>query len=141
MVVDSHCHASQVWYGRVESLLHEMDRNAVERAILIQIIGENDNSYQQECMRRFPDRFASVVHVDAAAASAARALEPVTILTRSRTYDPTMNNEGFKSDQDTQLAATGASEADPAKRKQTYSQLNDLPLHEGFSYADAWLAA
>jgi len=45
MVVDSHCHASLAWYGPVESLLFEMDRHAVERAILIQIVTEYDNSY------------------------------------------------------------------------------------------------
>ena len=94
-------------------------------------------------------------------------LEPVTILTRSRTYDPVMNNEGFKSDQYTQLIASAGAEADAAKRKQLYSQLNDLlldesfaivisqfrpklalrsavhdigpTLHEGFSYTDTWL--
>ncbi len=94
-------------------------------------------------------------------------LEPVTILTRSRTYDPVMNNEGFKSEQYTQLIASAGGEADAGKRKHIYSQLNDLmldesfavvvsqfrpklalrgavhdigpTLHEGFAYADAWL--
>src|SRR3954447_10462665 len=52
VIVDSHCHASQAWYAPVESLLHEMDRNGVERAILIQIAGEYDNSYQLACVRQ-----------------------------------------------------------------------------------------
>jgi L-fuconolactonase len=64
VLVDSHCHASLAWYAPVESLLHEMDSNGVERAILIQIVREYDNTYQQECVRRFPDRLASVVHLD-----------------------------------------------------------------------------
>jgi L-fuconolactonase len=64
MIVDSHCHASSVWYRPIESLLHEMDRNGVERAILIQIAGEYDNSYQQACVREHADRLASVVHLD-----------------------------------------------------------------------------
>jgi peptide/nickel transport system substrate-binding protein len=94
-------------------------------------------------------------------------LEPVTILTRSRTYDPAMNNEGFKSDRYTQLITAAGGEADAAKRKQVYAQINDLlldecfasvvsqfrpklvmrtavhgvepTLHEGFSYADTWI--
>jgi L-fuconolactonase len=71
LIVDSHCHASTCWYEPLESLLHQMDRNNVERAILIQIKGQTDNSYQQECMRRYPERFASVVLVDAGSSSGA----------------------------------------------------------------------
>ena len=62
--VDSHCHASLQWYEPIETLLYEMDRNDVDQAVLIQINGQYDNSYQQECVRRYPDRLASVVLVD-----------------------------------------------------------------------------
>ncbi|HET8629267.1 MAG TPA: amidohydrolase family protein [Thermomicrobiales bacterium] len=65
-VVDSHCHASPVWYEPVESLLSEMERNGVDHAILIQMQGQFDNDYQFECVRRYPGRFASVVVVDVA---------------------------------------------------------------------------
>src|SRR5687768_3947164 len=41
-----------------------MDRNGVEMAALIQINGQSDNSYQAECVRRYPDRLRSVVIVD-----------------------------------------------------------------------------
>jgi L-fuconolactonase len=41
-----------------------MDRNKVEHAILIQIRGQLDNSYQRDCVRRYPGRFASVVLAD-----------------------------------------------------------------------------
>ncbi len=64
-IVDSHCHVSPIWYEPVETLLHQMDRAGVEKAILIQMMGQSDNSYQAECLRRFPGRFASVVIVDA----------------------------------------------------------------------------
>jgi L-fuconolactonase len=64
MTVDSHCHASHAWYEPIETLLHEMDRNGVDQAILIQILGQTDNSYQQACRRRYPGRFASVVLID-----------------------------------------------------------------------------
>ena len=64
MIVDSQCHVSPVWYEPVESLIDQMDRNTVARAVLIQMIGQTDNGYQQDCLRRFPRRFASVVWVD-----------------------------------------------------------------------------
>jgi L-fuconolactonase len=63
-IVDSHCHASLAWFQPVESLVHEMDRNGVADAVLIQIRGQYDNSYQAECVRRFPGRFANVVGLD-----------------------------------------------------------------------------
>jgi L-fuconolactonase len=59
----------------VESLLFEMDRNGVERAILIQIAGEYDNRYQRACAHDHADRLASVVHLDATIGTAPAALE------------------------------------------------------------------
>ncbi len=73
-IVDSHCHVSLVWFQPVETLLHEMDRNGVHRAVLIQMMGQTDNAYQHECVRRFPDRFASVVLVDHTRADAVQEL-------------------------------------------------------------------
>ena len=64
-VVDTHCHVSLAWYEPVESLLLQMDRNQVQNALLIQIGGQYDNSYQAECVARYPNRLASVVMVDA----------------------------------------------------------------------------
>jgi L-fuconolactonase len=64
VICDSHAHVSTAWFCPVESLLGEMDRNEVDRAILVQIRGQLDNGYQRDCARRFPDRFASVVLVD-----------------------------------------------------------------------------
>lgn len=65
LIVDSHCHASDCWYEPIESLLYQMDRNEVEKAILIQMNGQANNAYQAECVRRYPGRFGSVVIVDA----------------------------------------------------------------------------
>jgi L-fuconolactonase len=70
LIVDSHCHVSTCWYEPVECLLSQMDRNGVAQAVLVQIIGRADNSYQQECVRRFPGRFTSVVVVDTASDTA-----------------------------------------------------------------------
>lgn len=65
-IVDTHCHAALGWYEPIEVLLGQMDRNGVELAALIQINGQSDNSYQAECVRRYPDRLRSVVIVDTA---------------------------------------------------------------------------
>ena len=52
-----------------------MDQNGVEHAILIQIRGQYDNSYQAECVQRFPGRFSNVVGVDWEAPDAIERLE------------------------------------------------------------------
>jgi L-fuconolactonase len=75
VVVDSHCHASREWYEPIETLLFEMDRYDVEQAVLIQINGQYDNSYQSECVRRYPGRLASVVLVDSRQPDAPHTLE------------------------------------------------------------------
>lgn len=75
MIVDSHCHVALGWYEPVEVLLEQMDRNGVDRAVLVQMRGQTDNSYQEECVRRFPDRLVSVVLVDWESAEAPRELE------------------------------------------------------------------
>ncbi|MDE3074036.1 MAG: amidohydrolase [Chloroflexota bacterium] len=63
-VVDSHCHVSPIWYEPVELLLFQMDRNAVDRAVLIQMQGQCNNDYLFSCVQRFPGRFLPVVIVD-----------------------------------------------------------------------------
>lgn len=75
MIIDSHCHVSSIWYEPVESLLFQMDQNGVEQAVLVQMMGQFDNSYQSECLRKYPNRFASVVLVDANRFDALRTLE------------------------------------------------------------------
>jgi L-fuconolactonase len=74
-IVDSHCHAALGWYEPIEVLLAQMDRNDVELAALIQINGQSDNSYQAECVRRYPDRLRSVVIVDTGRPDAPAELE------------------------------------------------------------------
>jgi L-fuconolactonase len=74
-IVDSHCHVSDCWYEPVEVLLQQMDANEVEQAILIQMMGQYDNSYQAACARRYPDRLASVVIVDTNRSDAVEQLE------------------------------------------------------------------
>ena len=73
-IVDTHCHTSQYWYEPIESLLHQMDRNGVEHAVLVQMNGQMNNEYQFECVRRYPNRLASVVIVDTESPDAAEEL-------------------------------------------------------------------
>jgi len=76
ILVDSHCHALPYWYEPVESLLYQMDQNGVSYAILVQCMGQfNGNAYLMECVRRFPDRLAAVVLVDADGPTALQELE------------------------------------------------------------------
>ncbi len=70
MIVDAHCHASDVWFEPIEPLLFQMDRNGVAVGILTQVLGQFDNSYQMSCLERFPDRFVSVAAANAAAPDA-----------------------------------------------------------------------
>ena len=74
VVVDSHCHASPIWYEPVESLLYEMEQNGVDHAVLIQINGQSHNDYQFDCLSRYPGRFASVVIVDVTSPDASETL-------------------------------------------------------------------
>jgi L-fuconolactonase len=64
IIVDSHCHASPVWYEPVETLLFQMERYGVSHAVLVQMQGQTNNAYQFDCVRRYPGRFAPVVVID-----------------------------------------------------------------------------
>lgn len=74
MLIDSHAHVSPVWYEPVETLLDQMARHGVTRAVLMQMIGQVDNRYQMECVHAYPGRFASVVWIDPAAPDALQTL-------------------------------------------------------------------
>ncbi|MBM3942959.1 MAG: amidohydrolase [SAR202 cluster bacterium] len=75
VVVDTHCHASTCWFEPVEILLDQMTRNGVDKAALIQIRGQYDNTYVLECVHRFPGRFSAVVIVDTSRPDAPAQLE------------------------------------------------------------------
>ena len=74
-IVDSHCHTARGWYEPIEVLLAQMDRNGVEQVMLIQMNSQTDDSYQADCVRRYPDRVRSAVIVDATSPDAPAALE------------------------------------------------------------------
>ena len=74
MIVDSHCHAWTTWpydtsvpdpqhRGTIEQLLFEMDKEGVDKAVLICArIDHNpaNNEYVFEASRRWPDRIVAV---------------------------------------------------------------------------------
>ena len=62
--VDTHCHASLWWFEPLETLLFQMDRNGVDKAVLVQHRGEFDNGYLLEAARANPGRFAVMGLVD-----------------------------------------------------------------------------
>jgi L-fuconolactonase len=64
LVVDAHCHASELFFEPIELLVYQMERNNVQHAVLIQIRGQYDNSYHEDCIRRHPGKFCSVVIVN-----------------------------------------------------------------------------
>src|SRR5947208_6759635 len=62
-IVDSHCHVGLHKYEPVEALLDHMQRASVAKAVLIQYMGNADNSYLLECMAAHPGRFAAALIV------------------------------------------------------------------------------
>jgi L-fuconolactonase len=56
-------------------LLQQMNTYGVENAVLLQVMGQFDNTYLFECVRRFPGRFSPTVIVDTRQPDAPQALE------------------------------------------------------------------
>ena len=65
-IVDTHCHASRSWFEPLEVLLMHMERNGVDKAVLVQHRGQYDNSYLLDGARDNPGRFAVTGFVDTA---------------------------------------------------------------------------
>lgn len=63
-IYDSHVHTAPNWYEPVATLLYHLDANAVDRALLVQQMGQFDNRYILDCAQNHPDRLAAVVLVD-----------------------------------------------------------------------------
>lgn len=64
MRIDTHYHASPYWWEPVEVFLFHMDRSDVDAGVLVQALGEYDNAYLADCVRRYPDRLAAIGLVD-----------------------------------------------------------------------------
>jgi L-fuconolactonase len=63
-IYDSHVHSAANWYEPLATLLYQLDTNGVERALLVQQMGQFDNTYILDSVRSHPDRLAAVVMVD-----------------------------------------------------------------------------
>lgn len=64
LIIDTHCHAGNNWFEPIETLEFEMDRNGVDKAVLIQHGGTYDNTYLFREAAKRPGRFKVVVLVD-----------------------------------------------------------------------------
>ena len=66
VVEDAHCHAWPYWYEPIESALDSMVRSGVDKALLIPLAEgvDSHNTYQIECMRRFPGRLSVIGTID-----------------------------------------------------------------------------
>jgi L-fuconolactonase len=63
IIVDSHVHVCPLWYEPVETLLFQMGRNSVDKALLVPMVGKY-NEYEFECIGKYPGLFASISQVD-----------------------------------------------------------------------------
>lgn len=73
--IDSHCHAGLNWYEPIELLLYQMNKNDVDKAVLVQHRGCFDNLYLLECARKFPGRLSVVGLLDTQDLDALNTLE------------------------------------------------------------------
>ena len=63
-IIDTHCHAGRNWFEPIETLVHEMDTNRVDEAVLIQHGGTYNNDYLFECASKYGSKFKVVVMLD-----------------------------------------------------------------------------
>ena len=64
LIIDTHTHAGNNWFEPIEVLEFQMDRNGVDKAVLIQHGGTFDNSYLFDEAAKRGDRFKVTVLVD-----------------------------------------------------------------------------
>ena len=64
LIIDTHCHAGNNWFEPIETLEFEMERNGVDKAVLIQHGGTYDNTYLLQEAAKRPGRFKVAVLVD-----------------------------------------------------------------------------
>jgi predicted TIM-barrel fold metal-dependent hydrolase len=75
VIVDGYAHCGVSKYQPVEVVLDVMNKTGVDRALLCQHLGEYDNNYLAEVVRRYSERFAAVCLVDPAEADSLERLK------------------------------------------------------------------
>lgn len=73
-IIDSYAHCGIGKYRPIEDVEQTINEAGVSRAVLVQHLGEYDNSYIERIVERQPERFAGVCLVDHGAPSAADTL-------------------------------------------------------------------
>ena len=63
IIIDSHVHTSRLWYEPIETVLFQMERNHVNKSLLIQYGGAS-NGYEIECARKYPRCLGAVILVE-----------------------------------------------------------------------------
>ena len=63
-IVDAHVHVGLDKYRSMEQFEGDAQAHAVDRAILVQYMGNFDNTYLSSCVRRAPDRYVGIAIVD-----------------------------------------------------------------------------
>jgi predicted TIM-barrel fold metal-dependent hydrolase len=162
VLVDTHCHAATIWFQPVETLLDQMNRNGVDKAVLIQIRGLYDNSYLIECIRRFPGKFSGVAIVDIASPDAPERLErlvkegiegirlhaksrspgrdPLAIWRKARELGISVSCQGGVSDfASEEFQAVFKELSDLKILLNTWEGAETIPLHPGMPTARCWL--
>ena len=74
LLIDNHVHAGDK-YGPVEDVVARMDEQGVTHAVIVQHMGQYDNSYLLECVEKYPDRLWVVGMVDLALPDAPKTLK------------------------------------------------------------------
>jgi predicted TIM-barrel fold metal-dependent hydrolase len=77
-MIDAYCHCGISRYLPVSNVLAAMEQSGVERAVLVQHLGEYDNSYLEEVVRGHALRFAGVALVDHESSRWPEALERIS---------------------------------------------------------------
>jgi L-fuconolactonase len=63
MYIDTHCHAGLNWFEPIENLIFQMDKNLIERSVLVQHKGST-NDYLYECLENYPDKFSVIAAIN-----------------------------------------------------------------------------
>jgi len=63
-IIDTHCHAGENWFEPIESLIYQMERNNITKAILIQHGGYFNHKYLFKASSNYSDRLFIVVSIN-----------------------------------------------------------------------------